>query len=48
MPYNDEVEYQGNIIGGATLWLNNGLDEGSNRDRCPYVPELVQQPGERR
>ena len=27
MPYNDEVEYAGNIIGGATLWLNNGLTE---------------------
>ncbi len=27
MPYNDEVGYHGNIIGGATLWLNNGLDE---------------------
>lgn len=27
MPYNDEVGYNGNIIGGATLWLNNGLDE---------------------
>ena len=26
MPYNDEVGYHGNIIGGATLWLNNGLD----------------------
>jgi len=27
MPYNDEVGYNGNIIGGATLWLNNGLSE---------------------
>ena len=26
MPYNDEVEYAGNLIGGATLWLVNGLD----------------------
>jgi sn-glycerol 3-phosphate transport system substrate-binding protein len=26
MPYNDEGEYAGNIIGGATLWLTNGLD----------------------
>lgn len=27
MPYNAEVGYNGNIIGGATLWLNNGLSE---------------------
>ena len=26
MPYNGDVEYVGNLIGGATLWLNNGLD----------------------
>jgi len=26
MPYNDEVDYAGNLIGGATLWLVNGLD----------------------
>lgn len=25
MPYNEEAGYNGNIIGGATLWLNNGL-----------------------
>jgi len=27
MPYNEEADYHGNIIGGATLWLNNGLGE---------------------
>lgn len=27
MPYNADAGYHGNIIGGATLWLNNGLDE---------------------
>jgi len=27
MPRNSEVEFAGNLIGGATLWLNNGLDE---------------------
>ncbi|CAN5787738.1 ABC transporter substrate-binding protein [soil metagenome] len=27
MPYNGEVTYDGNLIGGATLWLVNGLDE---------------------
>ncbi len=25
MPYNEAAGYNGNIIGGATLWLNNGL-----------------------
>ncbi len=25
MPYNEATGYNGNIIGGATLWLNNGL-----------------------
>lgn len=29
MPYNEEAGYHGNIIGGATLWLNNGLDEAT-------------------
>ena len=27
MPYNGEVDYAGNLIGGATLWLVNGLDD---------------------
>jgi len=27
MPYNQDVAYEGNLIGGATLWLRNGLDE---------------------
>ncbi|MBN2302829.1 MAG: extracellular solute-binding protein [Anaerolineae bacterium] len=27
MPYNEAAGYHGNIIGGATLWLNNGLNE---------------------
>jgi sn-glycerol 3-phosphate transport system substrate-binding protein len=25
MPHNGDVEYAGNLIGGATLWLTNGL-----------------------
>ncbi len=25
MPYNQDVEYVGNLIGGASLWLTNGL-----------------------
>lgn len=27
MPYNQDVGRSGNVIGGATLWLLNGLDE---------------------
>ncbi len=27
MPYNGEKEYVGNLIGGATLWLLNGMDK---------------------
>jgi len=27
MPYSEAFDFNGNIIGGATLWLNNGLDE---------------------
>lgn len=27
MPYNQDVPYQGNLIGGATLWMLNGLDK---------------------
>ena len=27
MPYNQDVAYEGNLIGGATLWLRNGLSE---------------------
>jgi len=33
MPYNQEVEYVGNLIGGASLWLTNGqapeVEEGA-------------------
>lgn len=25
MPYNQDLPYEGNLIGGATLWLSNGL-----------------------
>jgi sn-glycerol 3-phosphate transport system substrate-binding protein len=37
MPYNDEVEYAGNIIGGATLWLNNGLDEATETGALMFL-----------
>jgi sn-glycerol 3-phosphate transport system substrate-binding protein len=29
MPYNQDVGRSGNVIGGATLWLVNGLDEAT-------------------
>jgi sn-glycerol 3-phosphate transport system substrate-binding protein len=29
MPHNGDVEYAGNLIGGASLWLANGLDEAT-------------------
>jgi hypothetical protein len=48
MPGNaDRPDGGGNIIGGATLWLVDGLDEG-RRGRGAGVPQLPQQPGERR
>ncbi|NIA25116.1 MAG: extracellular solute-binding protein [Gammaproteobacteria bacterium] len=27
MPHNQDVPYEGNLIGGATLWMINGLDK---------------------
>ena len=27
MPYDQDIDYQGNLIGGATLWMINGLDD---------------------
>ena len=37
MPYNDEVGYNGNIIGGATLWLNNGLNEATETGALMFL-----------
>lgn len=37
MPYNGEVEFMGNIIGGATLWLNNGLDEATETGALMFL-----------
>lgn len=37
MPYNSEVEFAGNIIGGATLWLNNGLDEATETGALMFL-----------
>ena len=37
MPHNGEVELQGNIIGGATLWLNNGLEEATETGALMFM-----------
>lgn len=40
MPYNGEVEYAGNLIGGATLWLVNGLDEETQDGALAFMQFL--------
>ncbi len=37
MPYNEEAGYNGNIIGGATLWLNNGLDAETEEGALTFL-----------
>jgi sn-glycerol 3-phosphate transport system substrate-binding protein len=37
MPYNEETGFHGNIIGGATLWLNNGLDEATETGALMFM-----------
>ena len=37
MPYNQDVEYAGNLIGGATLWMINGLDEVSQDGALAFM-----------
>ena len=37
MPYNEEAGYHGNIIGGGTLWLNNGLDEATETGALMFM-----------
>ena len=37
MPYNEEAGYHGNIIGGATLWLNNGLDAATEEGALTFM-----------
>lgn len=37
MPYNEEAGFHGNIIGGGTLWLNNGLDEATETGALMFM-----------
>jgi sn-glycerol 3-phosphate transport system substrate-binding protein len=37
MPYNQDVEYAGNLIGGATLWLTNGLGDVEQDGALAFV-----------
>ncbi len=37
MPYNQDVEYEGNLIGGATLWLANGLSETEQEGALAFL-----------
>lgn len=37
MPYNQDREYAGNLIGGATLWLTNGLPEASQDGALAFM-----------
>jgi sn-glycerol 3-phosphate transport system substrate-binding protein len=40
MPYNQDVDYAGNLIGGATLWLVNGLDEQTQDGALAFMQFL--------
>ncbi|MFZ4816313.1 MAG: extracellular solute-binding protein [Phototrophicaceae bacterium] len=37
MPHNGEVDYAGNLIGGATLWLTNGLDATTEEGALTFL-----------
>ncbi|MFC4337877.1 extracellular solute-binding protein [Salininema proteolyticum] len=40
MPYNDAKEYGGNLIGGGTLWLANGLSEKNEDGALAFMQYL--------
>ena len=40
MPYNGDTPYVGNLIGGATLWLVNGLDEETSDGGLAFMQFL--------
>ena len=40
MPYNGDTPYVGNLIGGATLWLVNGLDETTQDGALAFMQFL--------
>jgi sn-glycerol 3-phosphate transport system substrate-binding protein len=37
MPYNEATGFNGNIIGGATLWLNNGLSAEAEEGALTFM-----------
>ena len=37
MPYNQNVDYAGNLIGGATLWMTNGLPEAAQDGALAFM-----------
>ncbi len=37
MPYNQDIAYEGNLIGGATLWLANGLSEAEQDGALAFL-----------
>jgi sn-glycerol 3-phosphate transport system substrate-binding protein len=41
MPYNDEVPYAGNVIGGDSLWLSSGLDERVRDGALAFIQYLL-------
>ncbi|QSB05973.1 extracellular solute-binding protein [Natronoglycomyces albus] len=40
MPYNGDVDYAGNLIGGATLWLTSGLGENTQDGALAFLQFL--------
>lgn len=41
MPYNGEVGYTGNLIGGASLWLTNGLSPEAEDGALTFLLYLI-------
>jgi sn-glycerol 3-phosphate transport system substrate-binding protein len=37
MPYNENVDYIGNLIGGATIWMLNGLDTATEDGALAFM-----------
>ncbi len=37
MPYNEDVDYVGNLIGGATIWMLNGLDSATEDGALAFL-----------
>jgi len=41
MPYNGEVPFAGNVLGGDALWLGNGLDEATRDGALAFMQYLL-------